>query len=128
MGPRIIAAGLALALLLGASGCGQGGPKLSPVRGTVYYRGAPLPGGTIVFTPDSRRGNRGAMAQAEVRPDGTYVLRTGGDVGAAPGWHRISIAAGQPASLPPRYCDPDLSGQAREVEPGLANVIDLHLD
>ena len=40
------------ALLLPLAGCGQDGGKLAPVRGRVFYRGKPLPGGTIVFTPD----------------------------------------------------------------------------
>jgi hypothetical protein len=118
-------------LLLAAPGCGRE-VKLTPVRGRVYYRGGPLPGGTIVFTPDPRHGGRGPQAWGEVGADGRYSLRTGGDPGAAPGWHRVTVAPapsrpGAPA-LPGRYRDPELSGQCLEVKPDQVNTLDIHLD
>jgi hypothetical protein len=40
-------------VLAGALGCGgRSPPALAPVSGLVSYRGVPLPGGLIVFTPD----------------------------------------------------------------------------
>jgi hypothetical protein len=114
-----------------AAGCGGEAPALAPVRGTVYYKGAPVKGGVILFTPDEQRGGRGPGAEAVLGPDGTYVLRTGGERGATPGWHRITVvgaAPGEPFALPHRYADPELSCLCREVEAGRVNVIDLHLD
>jgi hypothetical protein len=119
----------AAALVVAA--CGHDPPALVPVSGRVYYHGRPLPGGTIVFTPDADRGGRGPLACTEVRPDGTYILATDGRPGAAPGWHRVTIAprsnAG-PNALPPRYRDPDLSGQSAEVRPDRPNRLDFYLD
>jgi len=122
-------AAAALVLLL-AMGCGQDTPKLAPVRGTVYYKGVPLKGGTLVFAPDPERGGQGPMALAEIGSDGTYVLRTAGDKGAVPGWHRITVApdAAARSSFPRRYGDPELSELSREVLPDQVNTIDLRLE
>jgi hypothetical protein len=122
------------------AGCGRSEPALTPVQGRVFYRGQPLPGGTIVFTPDPHRGGHGPQAWAEVGADGRYSLRTGGKKGAVPGWHLVTIAplrsrgsprgadAATPLALPARYRDPELSGQRVEVRPERVNQCDLHLD
>jgi hypothetical protein len=108
----------------------------------VSYRGQLLRSGTIVFAPDASRGSRGELACADIQPDGSYVLRTGDAVGAAPGWHRVTVCSllasnaplpGQPAplpvsALPAHYRDPQLSGLACEVKAGESNSIDIHLD
>jgi hypothetical protein len=139
--PRPLGA-LILLTALGAAGCRSGTPATAQVRGTVSYRGAPLRGGIIVFTPDAERGTHGAVAHAEIQADGSYVLSTGEQPGAVPGWHRVTVVAVQtppqplpgqryavPQSiLPERYRDPDLCGLTREVKAGQANVIDLDLE
>ena len=117
-------------------GCGEQKPTLAPVRGTVYFRGAPLRGGTIVFTPDAERGGHGPLACARIGPDGAYALTTGSESGAVPGWHRVTVKALPPpngappadALLPARYSDPEQSGQSREVKADAPNVLDFHLD
>jgi hypothetical protein len=118
------------ALLLAAAGCG-GQPKLAPVSGRVFYRGVPLPGGTIVYTPDEERGGRGPLAMGEVGTDGRFTLSTGRHKGAVPGWHRITVApagrGGGPA-LPLRYRDPEQSGWRLEVKPDRANTHELNLE
>src|SRR6516225_7750875 len=76
---------------LAVLGCGQGEP-MTPVHGRVFFHGQPLPGGTIVFTPDAERGGRGPLACGEIDADGRYTLRTGDKPGAVSGWHRITIA------------------------------------
>jgi hypothetical protein len=129
-GTVLACCGLLLGLL---PGCG-GSSALPPVEGHVYYRGAPVAGGTLVFTPDPERGGRGNCAVAVIQPDGRYRLRTGNEPGAAPGWHRITVAAaaveGRPPvqPLPSKYCDPLRSDRWCEVKAGQANVIDIHLD
>ena len=115
-------------LLLVLVGCGPGEPDLVPVSGQVFYRGRPLAGGTIVFTPDPDRGGRGPLALAEVGPDGRYALHTERRPGAVPGWHRVTVAPPKSAALPPRYRDPGESGLRFEVQPGKANRHDLRLE
>jgi hypothetical protein len=115
-----------------AVGCGEPKPTLVPVRGRVFYHDAPLAGGVIVFTPDQEHGGRGPQASARIGDDGRYVLSTDADVGAIPGWHRVTFKAsvGNAASetlLPPRYSDPEQSNEACEVKAGQGNDIDFHL-
>jgi hypothetical protein len=131
-----------LMLAFALAGCERGPGTLSPVRGVVSYRGSPLRGGTVVFTPDALRGASGPAAYAAIQPDGSYVLRTGDAPGAVPGWHRITVAAVEaPAAprpgerfvvprslLPDKFRDPELSGLCREVKPDQDNQVDLHLE
>jgi hypothetical protein len=133
---------LLAALLSAVYGCGHDDSPTAPVRGRVFYKGAPLPGGSIVFTPDADKGCQGPLARGEIRPDGTYTLTTDGRPGAVPGWHRITVvsiqlAPDRPAGtafadvrsrLPRQYAAPDLSGLERQVLAGEDNVFDLHLD
>jgi hypothetical protein len=125
--------GIAALFALFAVGCGESKLHLSPVRGHVFFHGAPLTGGVIVFTPDSEHGNRGPQACARIGNDGAYVLSTGLDQGAVAGWHRVTFKAtagntSAEALLPPRYCDPDQSGQVCEVKAAQGNDIDFHLE
>jgi hypothetical protein len=115
-------AGLALLLL---AGCGRHDEPLVAVEGHVFFHGAPLSGGTVVFAPDPERGGDGPLARAEIGPDGHYALSTGDAAGAGAGWYRVTVAA---PPLPRRYTDPERSGQRVEVKPGAPNTIDLHLD
>ena len=119
-----------LALALAAVvGCGGGADRHAPVNGRVFYRGAPLPGGTIVFSPDPGRGGTGPLAVGQIDAEGHYRLRTEGGDGAAVGWHRVTVAAGPTTpDFPTHYGDPERSGLSREVADGTANVIDLRLE
>jgi hypothetical protein len=121
-------------LLLLAS-CGPSAPKLAPVNGQVFFRGRPLPGGTVVFAPDPQRGGRGPLAWAEVGRDGRFSLTTEGRRGAVVGWHRVTIAGPRPSrglqpglALPARYRDVEHSGQHFEVEPDKLNRCELRLE
>ncbi len=122
--------GLLLVAPLFAAGCGKGdAPKLAAARGTVHYRGVPLQGGFIVFTPDAERGGSGPLAQAELGTDGTFTLQTESQPGAVPGWHRVTIGTLDAASaLPARYRNPELSQQSHEVKPDVVNVFDIRLE
>ena len=80
-----ILAGICLLL----SGCGDGRPATSPVRGKITFEGQAVTTGKIVFYPDD-----GRSAMSTIGPDGTYELRTmdPGD-GAIPGKHVVTITA-----------------------------------
>ena len=117
------------------AGCSRPDGELAPVQGQVFYRGRPLPGGTIVFTPDPERGGSGPLAVAAIQPDGRYALTTEGRAGAVPGWHRVTVVAVEDGSftsgprplLPSKYSDPGLSELSCQVESGKENGIDLRL-
>jgi hypothetical protein len=112
-------------------GCSRGDTPLASVSGQVFYRGKPLAGGTIVFTPDPERGGRGPQAWAEIKGEGKFTLHTSGRIGATPGWHRITIApakADRLTRLPSRYRDPEQSDQRFEVKAGRLNQCMLHLE
>ncbi|HTU90964.1 MAG TPA: hypothetical protein VMF69_12875 [Gemmataceae bacterium] len=114
--------------VLAVLGCGHDEP-LTPVHGRVFFHGQPLPGGTIVFTPDAERGGRGPLAYGEIAADGHYSLRSGDRPGAVAGWHRITIApAARAVELPRRYSDPEQSGLLREVHPGKSGEQDFYLE
>jgi hypothetical protein len=135
---RSLCSGVILATLA-AFGCGQD-ENLVPVHGRVFFHGQPLPGGTIVFTPDPDRGGRGPLACGEIDAEGRYTLRSGDKPGAVPGWHRITIAPpsravapGQAVSppavaLPRKYSDPEQSGLLRDLQPGKSGEQDFHLE
>jgi hypothetical protein len=139
--PRLVrclaAAGL---LFLAVPGCGSRPERLPAVRGRVFYHRLPLPGGTVVFTPDPDRGGSGPLAHADIETDGSYVLKTEDRAGAAPGWYRVTVVSlqpeppGQPSSgpphslLPPRYRDPELSGLSFQVQDGQENTCDFNLE
>jgi len=131
---------LALCMLLTA-GCGRA--PLTPVQGKVAYKGFNLHGGVIVFTPDGTRGERGSIAVAKIREDGSYTLLTGDAPGASPGWYRVTVSAvansslAQPGGpgftypqslLPEKYRDPETSLLTCEVKSGRTNNIDFNLD
>ncbi len=128
-----------LAFELAVAGCQRCPEPLALVHGKVTFQGRPLPGGTIVFLPDTSRGTHGSIAMAEIHADGTYTLKTDDAFGATPGHHRVTIAshvapylAMSPpawrAGLPTKYRDPHLSGLAVEVLPGADNSINFDLD
>jgi hypothetical protein len=85
----VLLVSLSPCLLVCLTGCGGGGPKTVPVRGTVTYKGKPVPNGTVLFVPVA-----GPHATGEIGPDGSYVLTTvrPGD-GAVPGTYKVVIVA-----------------------------------
>ena len=139
---QFLGIGLTLLALGMLAGCQRGPVALSPVSGKVSYKGLALPSGTIVFTPDSGRGESGPIAHGKINVDGTYHLASGEALGAMPGWYRITViayaSAGQPlpgerfavppSLIPEKYRDPELSLLTCEVKPGRANTIDFNLD
>ena len=55
--------GTVAALLVG---CGDGGLKRYRVSGDVSFQGKPVPAGSIIFTPDTAKGNAGPQGTANI--------------------------------------------------------------
>jgi hypothetical protein len=134
---RIIHLGLMASVLVSCASCGQQAKKQEMVRGHVLYQGTALPGGTIVFTPDTELGGAGPLSVAEIKSDGSYSLKTGIAEGAPSGPYRVTIASDAPATglatrpavvLPRKYSDPAQAGLKREVKMDKLNIIDFNLD
>ena len=140
---RMLGLGLVtLTFLTMLGGCKRGAAPLTPVSGKVAYKNYSLPGGMIVFTPDSSRGSAGPMAVGKINQDGTYHLYTGEAPGAPAGWYRVTVTSlaptgmqipGQPFNppssyLPDKYRDPVLSELACEIKPDKPNSINFNLD
>jgi hypothetical protein len=130
----LIVALFALALI----GCTQKPATLNSVSGKVNFKGAPLPDGVIIFSPDTSRGESGKIAFGKIKNDGTYTLITGEAPGAGPGWYRVTISSEinhgtpfdpAPASrIPEKYRDPALSLLQCEVKANRDNHLDFNLD
>lgn len=108
-------------------GCQAAPPPetLVPVRGKVTVKGKPLSQGTIVFRPDRDRGNTSKHEpRATISPEGTYELESGDELGAPPGWYRVTVNAMkmEGSTKPPvwlvaqKYSDVKTSGLAAEVK------------
>ena len=133
---------LASAVCSFLAGCQRGPGPLNAVSGRVSYKGFPLQGGTIVFTPDTTRGAAGPLALGKINGDGSYQLFTGDEPGAYAGWFRVTVTSysasssqvpGQPfrpafSLIPEKYRDPELSMLACEVKANRTNTIDFNLE
>jgi hypothetical protein len=130
---------LSLGLLLFAAGCSGAGaedpnwPARTPVTGEVLYKGQPVEGATVIFSPTEN----GYPGIARTDAEGRFELQTfrPGD-GAVPGLfqvavRKVEVAAAQPASddseglavgekslLPVKYADPKFSGLTATVVAG----------
>jgi hypothetical protein len=129
---------LAVLTLAFPSGCQRVAPSgNTTVQGRVIYRGQPVSGGLVVFTPDLERGGSGKPIPAEIASDGRFQLPSGGETVIAPGWYRVAIAsAPNPSSIlanehsvfPPQLARPDRSGLVREVKAGQENTFDFIIE
>jgi hypothetical protein len=121
--------------MLAAVGCG--GPYDSAVTGVVTLDNEPLPTGVVSFSPQGQ----GAMANGQIRSDGTYQLWTGREEGLASGEYVVTVIAtdstgdrGKDGGPPPMgklispawYQNPATSGLTFTVAPG-DNEINLPL-
>ena len=133
----LVALGAGAAIVAGPGGCQRSAPASSAtVRGTVTFRGQPLSGGLVIFSPDPDRGGSGKPARGEIGPDGQYQLSLASSPTIPPGWYRVAIVAlpRNPASgldgsaFPAELARPDLSRLIREVQPSQENVFHFAIE
>jgi len=73
-------------------GCGESGPQVVPVSGTVTYNGAPLADATLLFTPQT-----GPTSQAKSDASGKFTLVTAQQAnGAVAGEHTVLVTKSEP--------------------------------
>jgi hypothetical protein len=123
--PYCLALCLALAVMI--AGCDSSGVgRIVPVKGQVTYEGKPVTSGSLVFKPDSAKGNKSTFEPAAtIGADGSYSLFVKEQEGAPLGWYHVGVVAqevnpndpyAQAKSLiPARYNDAATSGLAVEV-------------
>jgi hypothetical protein len=68
--------------------------SLVPVSGKATVNGKPLAIGHVSFRPDAAQGN-GSLhhPNGSFDANGNYVLMTGGEEGAPPGWYKVLVFA-----------------------------------
>lgn len=116
-------------IFLGLAGCSSQPPVPTTIQGKIYYHKQPvLGGGTIVFTPDSRRGSSGPITAGEIHADGAYTITP--QPGKPPilsGWFKVTLLSSN-SSIPGKYSDPNTSGLVREIRSGATNQTDFFLE
>ncbi len=89
---------LALGLFLFLLGCGQAGPGLQSVTGTVTKSGQPLKGVSVTFSPVAAGPSSGGITNDE----GKFVLLCqSGKAGAVVGQHKAVLSMATPADATP---------------------------
>jgi hypothetical protein len=91
----LVATTLLLAVAATASTQGQDRPHSGTISGKVFFRGRPLPGGTISFAPA-----KGKAVVVSLRGDGTYAAAR-----LPVGELRVAIETESVAPKPPRAKD-----------------------
>jgi hypothetical protein len=88
-----------------ATGCGDSGPEVATVSGTVLQNGKPVPGASITFFPDAGRPSYGVSDAT-----GRYVLEYSHEKpGAVTGSHTVKVmlqGSGPPGGPPSGPTEP----------------------
>lgn len=139
MARRLCLIGMVCATILSAGGCGRSKQPDTIVRGQILYRGEPVSGGMVVFSPNPERGSNGPLVTATLENDGSFTLTGSDGKPVAAGWYRIAVApragtVGLPTAarpypgLPQRFRNPAHSGLEHEIKPGIENIVCFDLD
>jgi hypothetical protein len=79
---------------IGLSGCGESGPRLSPVSGSIALKnGKIVKHGYLNFHPDAAKGNTSKDVAIGYIRDGQYEMKTGERSGVLPGWYKVTVDA-----------------------------------
>jgi hypothetical protein len=111
--------------LAALAGCSSAADKakqeLAPVKGRILAGDKPLTGALITFHPDASKGNTvPVLPMGKVGATGEYELVSGENLGAAPGWYRVTLTrfgapGGKAPPIPPRYTQRDQTNLSVEV-------------
>ncbi|MGL6193766.1 MAG: hypothetical protein ACRC2T_02980 [Thermoguttaceae bacterium] len=132
------------------SGCGGGRPPVAKVEGTVTYKGAPIPNGSITFEVEGGRAGTGKIVDGNIVDVSTFEPNDGAPVGKVniaiqarekveevivasnnPGETNISenyMGMGGKSLIPPHYNKPSTSKLTHTIEKGKVNTVNLNLD
>jgi hypothetical protein len=69
------------------AGCGDGGPKVAPVKGKITLKGAPYTKALIIFQP--KEGGPQGIGRTDAQ--GEFSILTGDKIGAILGTHKVTI-------------------------------------
>jgi len=118
-----------MALILNA-GCGDAGPKTTPVVGKVTIDAQPLAKGSLRFVPDTAKGNKLTVEPAGTIENGNYTIFTNGKPGAPVGAYKVAVVATveldstnptpPPPAFDPKFGDPQKSPLSVDVAEGAA--------
>lgn len=112
-----------------AVGCRENEPQRFAVSGRIAWNGAPVPAGTITFTPNASKGSSGPQGVASIHA-GQYDTRTAGGRGAIGGQQIITISGfdgGPPQEAMPLGKRLFPQYQIEAELPKEATVLDLNL-
>ena len=131
-GLRFSAALLVGSISLAATpGCGQSGPELAPVIGTVQWKGGGPATELANYNVSTQPVGKGDSATGVVQADGTFTLSTlAENDGAIVGKHKVALGAPMPELdkpvpkplIPERYGDFEKSGLEIDVKSEPNNV------
>lgn len=108
------------------AGCGNSGPSLTKVHGTVRYDGAPVTSGTVQFQGQPGQTPELLPGTGIINSDGTYTVTTAHGPGLASGKYRVAVVSMESGDLespqpvvkwlvPERYANPTTSGLTADI-------------
>lgn len=127
-------------MLLVSQGCGESGPSLGIITGSVSYRGKPIKSGSLILEVKNSRTAYGTIVDGRITEVTTFKTGDGAPLGLA----RIAVFATEPEKpsqsdddanrgymsgksiIPPKYNDPSTSGLTHEITSG-ENVLTLDM-
>lgn len=111
----------ALVAAVAVAGCG--GESLTPVTGTVHYKGQPLKEGSITFLPEKGRPATGKIVDGQI----VEVTTNQANDGVPAGKHKVTITsieggkdmyAPTKSRIPEKYAVAEQSGLTADIGPG----------
>ncbi|MFN0195324.1 MAG: hypothetical protein ACKVT0_01155 [Planctomycetaceae bacterium] len=130
---RRIASLILVGCVISLCGCGESGPTIVPVSGSVSYKGSPLTNGIVRFNPVDPK--TGRPAEGNIGSDGKFTLSTiKSSDGAIAGEYNVTVISykvdsnvpekdrglqiGGESAIPEKYSDPLKSGLKEKIEAG----------
>jgi hypothetical protein len=116
---RCLAAAAVAALVIG---CGESGPKVVSVTGTVTLNGKPLEGASVSFFPELSTNKEGRAGEDITGPSGNYKAMTRGRSGLVPGKYHVVVTKSlvDPAKTPDAFKDDPYMASMSPGGPGKA--------